>query len=67
MIKAFGKKKEIDISEIELNEMDDVILLILGIVRAEFGDSFFSIYKYSDESIRVGRFLVPKYRFTKKG
>lgn len=47
--------------------MDDVILLILGIVRAEFGDSFFSIDKYSDESIRVGRFLVPKYRFTKKG
>lgn len=67
MIKAFGKKKEIDISEIELNEMDDVILLILGIVRAEFGDSFFSIDKYSDESIRVGRFLVPKYSFTKKG
>lgn len=66
MIKAFGDRREIDIRDVELKDMDDLILLILGIVRAEFGDSFFTFDKYSDDEARHGRFTVPQYRFVRK-
>lgn len=67
MIKAFNGKKVIDISEVQLGDMSDIILLILAIVRSEFGESFFTIDKYSDENVKNGRFLVPAYRFIRKG
>jgi hypothetical protein len=45
--------------------MDELVLLILGIVRAEFGNLFYDIEKIGD-SVKLGRFLVPNYKFTRK-
>jgi hypothetical protein len=66
MLKNFGNKRIITSQDIALNTGDDFILLILAVVRAEFGDMFYTIDKKSDQ-IRNGRFYLPCYTFTRKG
>lgn len=66
MLKAFGNRKVIETKDFVIEDMNQMILLILGTVRAEFGDMFFTIEKIGDQT-RNGRFLMPDYRFTRKG
>jgi hypothetical protein len=66
MLKAFGNRKVIETKDIPIEDMNQMILLILGTVRAEFGDMFYTIEKIGDQT-RNGRFLMPDYRFTRKG
>ncbi len=66
MLKAFGNNKVIESKDISIPDMDSLILLILGTVRAEFNTMFFSIEKISDQ-ITNGNFLMPNYRFVRKG
>jgi hypothetical protein len=66
MLKAFGERNQITTDEIKIDNMDQLVLVILGTVRAEFGDMFYSIEKISDKT-EVGHFSLPEYRFTRKG
>jgi len=66
MMKEFGDRDVIETKDMKVNNMDELVLLILGIVRAEFGYLFYDIEKIG-ETIKLGKFLVPNYRFTKKG
>lgn len=65
MLKSFGDKKVIQTKDLKIADMDELVLLILGIVRAEFGNLFYDIEKIGD-SVKLGRFLVPNYKFTRK-
>lgn len=66
MVRNFGDKNKITTSEISLNSLDDMILLILATVRAQFGDMFYTIERL-DETCVKDKFIVPNYCFTKKG
>jgi len=65
MLKAFGDKKVIRTNDFEIKNQDELVLLILGIVRAEFGTLFFDIEKMGDTTM-LGYFMVPDYKFTRK-
>lgn len=65
MLKAFGNRKIIETKDLKITSLDELVLLILGIVRAEFGSLFYDIEKIG-ETTKLGNFLVPNYRFTKK-
>lgn len=62
---AFAGRKEITTEDIPLNSIDDLILLILGIVRAEFDTSFFTIRKEKESVIHCG-YKMPLYTLTRK-
>lgn len=66
MMNNFKDKKEITTRDIKLNSLDDFILLILATVRAQFGTMFYSIEKL-DETFINDKYIVPNYRFTKRG
>lgn len=66
MLKNFGNRKSITTEDIELRNDDDLILLILAVVRAEFNDMFYTITKIKDQ-VRKGHFLLPCYQFVRKG
>jgi hypothetical protein len=66
MIKAFGNRKVIQTEDITISGIDDLVLLILGTVRAEFGEMFFTIEKIG-ESTRNGNYIMPEYKFLRKG
>lgn len=66
MVKNFKDNKVITTSDIELNTLDDMILLILATVRAQFGDMFYNIERI-DETYNHNKFVLPNYRFTRKG
>lgn len=66
MEEAFGNKRVITTDDIAIPDMDHLVLLILATVRSEFGNEFFTIEKIG-EQMKEGNFLLPKYRFTKKG
>lgn len=65
MRRAFGGKKEIKTGDIPLLEEDDLILLILALVRAEFNTSFFTMEKV-EEGTMNGNYLIPQYILKKK-
>lgn len=66
MLQCFGERKVITTDDIEIPDMDHLILLILGTVRAEFGDMFYNIEKIGEQTKR-GQFALPLYRFSRKG
>lgn len=65
MRRAFAGRNEITTGEIPLVEEDDIILLILALVRAEFNISFFTMEKVA-EGVRNGPYLIPQYILRKK-
>lgn len=60
MRRAFGSRKEIKTSEISLVEDNDLILLILALVRAEFNTTFFTMEKIDDKTMN-GHYQIPEY------
>ncbi len=66
MLKSFGNKKVIETKDVKVTNLDELVLLILGIIRAEFGTLFYDIEKIG-ETTKLGNFLVPNYKFTKRG
>jgi hypothetical protein len=66
MLQSFGDKKTIETKDFNLPDMDHLVLLILGTVRAEFGDMFYTIEKIGQQTTN-GSFALPNYRFTRKG
>ncbi len=66
MLKNFNNEKVITTKDIKLESLDDMILLILATVRAQFGDMFYSIERL-DETFINNKFIVPNYKFTRKG
>lgn len=65
MEQAFAGRKEITTEQVTLATIDDLILLILGIVRAEFDTSFFTIRKEGEAVIHDG-YKMPLYTLTRK-
>jgi len=53
MLKNFNGQKTITTADIKINNMDDMILLILGTVRAQFGNMFYSIEKIGDNMFQI--------------
>lgn len=66
MLKAFGDSQIIYSKDIKIDSNDNLVLLILATIRAEFGDMFYQIEKVEDQ-ISNGLFFMPNYRFTRKG
>lgn len=62
----FGNKQKILTSDIEIKTLDDLILLILAIVRAEFNTSFFTINRIEDKDIVNGGYKMPLYELVRK-
>ena len=58
-------KKEITTKDIAIEDIDSLVIYILGVVRAEFGEMFFTITKLSDE-IENGKYMMPEYKFVRK-
>ncbi len=65
MRRAFAGREEITSLDIPLNGIEDLVLLILAIVQAEFGNSFFTIERKEDTIEHCG-YRMPMYRFTIK-
>lgn len=66
MRQAFGTKKEINTNEIALATDDDLVLLIMALVRAEFNTMFFTMEKIGEKTMN-GHFQIPEYILRKRG
>lgn len=66
MRSQFGSKQKILSTDVQVNTLDDLILLIFAIVRAEFNKLFFTIEKVKDEEVIHNGYKMPLYQFTKK-
>lgn len=66
MRKAFGMRREIRTDEIDLVTDDDLILLIMALVRAEFDTMFFTMEKVGEKTMN-GHFQIPEYVLRRKG
>ena len=64
-IRNFKDKKEITTKDIAIEDIDSLVIYILGVVRAEFDEMFFTITKLSDE-IENGKYMMPEYKFVRK-
>lgn len=65
MMRAFAGRDEITSQDIRVDTTEDLILLILAIVRSEFDVSFFTAERLSDSVIN-GIYRMPLYRFVRK-
>ncbi len=65
MKKAFAGKGEITSSDVPIDTIDDLVLFILGLVKAEFNTSFFTIKREKDEIVSHG-YRMPLYVLTRK-
>ena len=65
MRQAFAGRDEITSLDIPMTGIDDLILLILAIVRSGVSSSFYTIEKQAD-SIVNGGYRMPLYRFVRK-
>ena len=65
MRRAFGSKDEITSLDIKVRTTEDLILLILAIVRSEFDICFFTADRLK-ESVVNGVYRMPLYRFVRK-
>ena len=64
-MRNFKDKKEITTKDIAIEDIDSLVIYILGVVRAEFDEMFFTITKLSDE-IENGKYMMPEYKFVRK-
>lgn len=60
----FKNKKVIYTDDFNLNNINDLVLYIYGVVKAAFGNYYFTIEKVEDQ-IKYAGYLMPKYKFTK--
>jgi len=66
MRKQFGLKRKIKTTDVEINTIDDLILLILAIVKAEFDTSFFTITRIEDKEVISCGYRMPLYELEKR-
>ena len=69
MDRAFKDQKEIDVNDIDVKDVEDFIMVILGSVKANDENSFYTL-KRKDPLTRVikeEKFDMPNYGYVKKG
>ena len=69
MRKAFGDKTELFAKDINLKDINDYIMLILGSVKSNSSISFYDI-EHPEEGISqvdVGDYNIPNFTYVKKG
>ncbi len=64
-LENFKDKKELTSDEFRLDDLNDLVLYIYGIVKAAFGNYYFDIEKLEDEILYKG-YIMPKYKFIRK-
>ncbi|MCQ3034983.1 MAG: DUF5716 family protein [Bacilli bacterium] len=66
MLESFGNNKEIDTETIDIKNMEQLTLLILGIINSQFDDSIINKERFENINVRNGSFELPKYKLTRK-
>ncbi len=61
-LRNFGDKNVVTTDDFIIEDVDELVLYILGIVKAEFDEMFFSIEKVGEKTIN-GNFQIPLYKF----
>lgn len=69
MDKAFKDNKEIDVSQINVKEVEDFIMVILGSVKANDDNSFYTLKRKDPlgRVIKEDKYDMPNFGFVKKG
>lgn len=65
MKRAFGNKKQIKSTDVEIDSIDDLVLLVLALTRAEWNTYFFTMEKLKDDVVAHG-YRMPEYLLTRK-
>ena len=66
IIDRLNGKDEIDTETIDIKNLEDLTLLILGIINSQFDDSIINKERFENVIVKNGSFELPKYKLTRK-
>ena len=66
IIDRLNGKDEIDTETIDIKNLEDLTLLILGIINSQFDDSIINKERFENAIVKNGSFELPKYKLTRK-